>query len=136
MKQYFKLSGDYEGLKVRRLRQSGRLWLVRVINDGAPYWFVMIRNFQLERDRMSGARTMGVWRFVKEEDAEAKYGELVKFYPPHVVSEKQKAAREAIRARGALLKGRRISGEAVLEGQDSGQHNEEEIHAGNFTKTG
>ena len=44
-KQYFKLTGDYEGLIARRIAQSGRLWLVRVINDGRPYYFVFIRGF-------------------------------------------------------------------------------------------
>ena len=95
-KQYFNLTGYYQGLTVKRIAQSGRLWLVRVINDPPPYWFVMIRNFDPTRDKASGAKSMGVWRFVDESDAIAKFNKLRTLYPPQVVkppTEKQPAAR-------------------------------------------
>jgi hypothetical protein len=53
-KQYFKLTGYYEGLTAKRINQSGRLWLLRVVNDGPPYWLVMIRGFDPDTDRASG----------------------------------------------------------------------------------
>src|SRR6266446_5334192 len=51
MKTFFNLEGQYSGLKVRRLAKSGRLVLYRVLNDGAPYWLVQIRNFDERTDR-------------------------------------------------------------------------------------
>jgi hypothetical protein len=30
---FFKVPGYYEGIRARRIKQSGRLWLVRVVND-------------------------------------------------------------------------------------------------------
>lgn len=107
MKQYFKLPGYYEGLTARRLKQSGRLWLVCIVNDTPPYWFAIIRNFDLKRDRASGAKSIGVWRFIDEGDAEAKFEELRPLYPPHVNREpsaKQIAAREAFILRKTALK--------------------------------
>jgi hypothetical protein len=92
-KQYFKLTGYYEGLTAKRVAQSGRLWLVRIVNDPPPYWFVMIKNFDLTRDKASGAKSMGVWRFTGEADALAKFNELRPLYPSYVPSEKQLAAR-------------------------------------------
>ena len=84
-KQLFKLPGYYKGLIGRRLRQSGRLWLVRVANNPPPYWLVMIRSFHIERDRASGAKSIGVWRFVKEQPAIAKFEELRPLYPPYPI---------------------------------------------------
>ena len=54
-KTFFQPPSYYEGLKARRIKQSGRLWLVRVISEEErpvqyPYWFVIIRNFNLEKD--------------------------------------------------------------------------------------
>lgn len=97
MKQYFKLSGYYEGLTAKRIKQSGRLWLVRVVNDPPPYYFVIIRNFDMHRDKASGAKSIGVWRFIDPQDADAKFEELRPLYPPYVPSAKQIAAREALR---------------------------------------
>jgi hypothetical protein len=95
-KQFFKLTGYYDGLTVKRIAQSGRLWLVRVVNDPPPYWFVMIKGFDPTRDRASGTKSMGVWRFVDESDALAKFNKLRPLYPPQVVkppTDKQLAAR-------------------------------------------
>ena len=48
------------------------LWLVRVVSEEGrpfqyPYWFVIIRNFNLEKDKASGATSIGVWRFGHED---------------------------------------------------------------------
>ena len=62
-KTFFQLPSYYEGLKARRIKQSGRLWLVRVVSEERrpvqwPYWFVIIRNFNLEKDKVSGATSI------------------------------------------------------------------------------
>ncbi len=91
MKTFFELPSYYQGIKARRIKQSGRLWLLRVVSDPdkasvtfKPYWFVMIRNFNLEKDRASEASSIGVWRFGYEDQAYAKFAELEPLYPPFV----------------------------------------------------
>ena len=109
-KTFFNLPGFYEGIRARRIRQSGRLWLVKVISDEdkergdswKPYWFVFIRNFDLKKDGACGAKTIGSWRFRREEDAQAKFLELNPFYPPYTPkppTEAQRAARAAFAQR-------------------------------------
>ena len=110
MKTFFQLPGYYEGIKARRIKQSGRLWLVRVVSDPdkessafKPYWFVVIKNFDLEKDKASGATSIGVWRFGYEDQAEAKFAELEPLYPPYVRREPtpaQLAVRERVRLHG------------------------------------
>jgi hypothetical protein len=75
MKTFFKLTGAYEGLHVRRLRQFGRVVFYRVIPDDAddPYWLIQIKNFT-EADRsiirhLSGWGN-GTFRFAHLKEAE------------------------------------------------------------------
>ena len=99
-KQYFKLPGYYEGLTAKRIEQSGRLWFVRVCNDPPPYWLVIIRGFNRERDKASGATSIGVWRFIDKAAAKAKFDELRQHYPPYTVrapTERQLQARRSVR---------------------------------------
>jgi hypothetical protein len=55
--------------------------MYKVINDPPPYWFVIIKNFDLEKDKASGAKSIGSWRFQDEADALAKFEELLPLYP-------------------------------------------------------
>ena len=109
-KTFFNLPGYYEGLRARRVKHSGRLWFVKVISDPdkeqglawKPYWFVLIRNFDLRKDRASGAKSIGVWRFQREEDAAAKYSALLPLYPapaPKPLSQAQANSRALFIAR-------------------------------------
>ena len=47
-----------------------------------PYWFVVIKHFDLAKDKVSGATSTGVWRFGHEDEAFAKFAELEPLYPP------------------------------------------------------
>ena len=78
-----KLTGILKGFTAKRIAQSGRLWLVRVI-DNPPSWVVLIRGFDPIRDRASRAKSVGAWRFVNELGAIAKFNELRTLYPPNV----------------------------------------------------
>src|SRR5262245_45898948 len=49
-----------EDLDARLVRKSGRLILAKIVNDPPPYWFVWIHNFKPQRDKASGAKTIGV----------------------------------------------------------------------------
>jgi hypothetical protein len=84
-KTFFNLSGDYDGLKVRRLDQSGRLVLYRVLNDGPPYWLVRIQNFDERTDRPRIRHESkfgnGTFRCVSLEQAERLYRSLLPNYP-------------------------------------------------------
>ena len=94
MKTFFELPSYYEGIKVRRIAHSGRLWLVSVISETNlkgeivpppfPYWFILIKNFNLKRDYICGAESIGVWRFAHKSEAFAKFNELKEFFPPPV----------------------------------------------------
>jgi hypothetical protein len=71
-------------LRLHRLKKTGRLELVQIVNDPPPYWFVMIRNFNQsdhgpDREALKGITTPwgnGVWRFQDFEKAKAKYEQL------------------------------------------------------------
>jgi hypothetical protein len=79
MKTFFDLKAPYEGLRVQRLRQSGRIVLYRVMIDPPPYWFVLIRGFDPNRDIAPGIidpHKVPTWRFVSFADAEAKFEQL------------------------------------------------------------
>ncbi len=106
MKTFFDLPSYYEGLKARRMAQSGRLWLCKVINDPPPYFLVMIRGFDREKDAQTGARSIGSWRFQGEVEARAKFDELTRFFPNKIKepSLKQLAARKAFAERMATGK--------------------------------
>ena len=85
MKTFFNLEGEYSGLKVRRLAKSGRLVLYRVLNDGAPYWLVQIRNFDERTDRPrirhESKFCNGTFRSVSLGQAQRLYGSLLPNYP-------------------------------------------------------
>jgi hypothetical protein len=85
MKTFFTLTGAYEGLKVRRLAQSGRLVLYRVLNDGSLYWLVQVKNFQEEIDRPKLEHESrfgnGTFHCVTLESAERLYRSLLPNYP-------------------------------------------------------
>jgi hypothetical protein len=105
-KVLFKLSGYYEGIRARRIKHTGRLWLVRVVSDPdkreggpfKPYWFVLVKGFDPVKDKASGGTSIGVWRFGYEDEALAKFEELAPLYPEKPLTPKQIAARLAIQA--------------------------------------
>jgi hypothetical protein len=110
-KVFFRLPGYYEGIRARRIKQSGRLWLVRVVSDPdkreggtfKPYWFVAIKSFNPAKDKASGATSIGVWRFGYEDEAFAKFAELEPLYPPfptRLPSPAQIAHRNKVRLQG------------------------------------
>jgi hypothetical protein len=81
---YGEASPDGCPLRCYRLAQAGRLELLRVLNDGFPYWLVMIRNFNQsptgpDRIALQGLTTPwgnGVWRYLDEGQAHAKFQQL------------------------------------------------------------
>jgi len=78
---YGQAAPDVGPLRCRRLKQAGRLELLQIVNDPPPYWFVMIRNFDMsekgpDRKALEGLTTPwgnGVWRFLDFEKAKAKF---------------------------------------------------------------
>ena len=82
LKQLFKLSGILKGFTGECIAQSGRLRLVRLVDDPTGSWVVLIKGFDPIRDRASGARLFGAWRFVNEKQAFGKFNELRPLYPP------------------------------------------------------
>jgi hypothetical protein len=70
-----------EDLDLRLVNRSGRLILAKVVNDPPRYWFVWIHNFNLRRDKASGAKTIGVWRFTEKDVARIKFEQLLPLYP-------------------------------------------------------
>ena len=102
MKVFFDLPEMYDGLRARRLSQVGRLVLYQIINDGAPYWLVIIRNFDPGVDVAEGLINpdrVGTWRFVDLKGAETKFGALAKL--PRFIEEEARAekSRDAARQR-------------------------------------
>jgi hypothetical protein len=81
---YGEAAPDGGPLRLRRLDRAGRLELVQITNDPPPYWFVLIRNFDMsaesaDRKALAGLTTPfgnGVWRFLDFEKAKAKFAEL------------------------------------------------------------
>jgi hypothetical protein len=71
-------------LRCSRIEQAGRLELVRVVNDPPSYWLVLIRAFDesensADRKALKGLTTPygnGVWRFLREDEAKAKFKQL------------------------------------------------------------
>jgi hypothetical protein len=132
-KTFFKLPSYYEGLTARRIRQSGRLWLVRVVSEEGPngeripvrwpYWFVIIKGFDPERDEASGAKSIGVWRFGYEDQAITKFEELRPLYPPHPTrppTPAQIAVRNRVRAHGIPKIHKEIPGTPISGVQEAG----------------
>jgi hypothetical protein len=122
-KVLFKLPGYYEGIRARRIKQSGRLWLVRVVNDFdkkeggtfKPYWFVLIKGFDPIRDKASGGTSIGVWGFGYEDQASSKFAELEPLYHPFPVrppTPAQLAVRNRVRLHG-------IRSRTPVPGQDT-----------------
>jgi hypothetical protein len=74
----------YDGIRCQRIEQAGRLELLRVLNDGLPYWLVMIRNFNQsvtgsDRIALQGRTTPwgnGVWRYLEERPARETFEQL------------------------------------------------------------
>jgi hypothetical protein len=84
-KTFFSLGGEYQGKRVRRLSQFGRVVLYRVVRDTAEiiqadYWLVHIEGFTEERDRSIIRRISrhgnGWFRFVRFQAAQAVFAEL------------------------------------------------------------
>jgi hypothetical protein len=81
---YGQAAPDGGPLRCYRLAQAGRLELLRVINDPPACWLVMIRNFNQsptgpDRKALEGLTTPwgnGVWRFLHEQLAYAKFQQL------------------------------------------------------------
>ena len=51
MKVFFELTGDYSGLRVRRVARFGRIYFEKVINDGDPYWLFAVRPFDATTEK-------------------------------------------------------------------------------------
>jgi hypothetical protein len=111
MKTFFWLMGAYEGLKVRRLAQSGRLVLYRVLNDGPPYWLIQVKNFQEEIDRPKLQHESkfgnGTFRCTTLESAERLYRSLLPNYPENRRI-KNPEYLQAMRERGKALSEKRM----------------------------
>lgn len=84
-KQFFKLTGDYEGKRVRRLKQFGRVVFYRVFFDPdeivqIDYWLIAIKNFSEEHDRPIirhiSAFGNGTFRFAHLREAEERFEQL------------------------------------------------------------
>jgi hypothetical protein len=89
---YGQAAPDGGPLRARRLEKFGRLELLQILNDQPPYWFVMIRNFDPQRDVASGMKgdsngprrqghlidpsKNGNWRFTDLQMAKAKFAQL------------------------------------------------------------
>jgi hypothetical protein len=82
---YGQAAPDGGPLRLRRLAQAGRLELLQITNDPPPYWFVMIRYFDMseksaDRKALACFTTSflgnGVWRFLEFEKARTKFVEL------------------------------------------------------------
>ena len=81
--EYVKLSGVLRNFTGELVAQSGRLWLVRLVDDSTGSWIVLVKRFNPLRDRACGSRS-GIWRFVRRSDALTKLKELQIFYPSRV----------------------------------------------------
>jgi hypothetical protein len=109
VKTFFQLpdqafGGAYEGLKVRRLDQVGRLVLYQIINDPPPYWMIWIKAFKPRRDTAPGLihpDKIPVWRFTDIEKARAKFTALASL--PIFVAEAEKVAKSRESAKQRIL---------------------------------
>jgi hypothetical protein len=118
LKTFFWLTGAYEGLRVRRLAQSGRLVLYRVLNDGPPYWLIQVKNFQEEVDRPKlGHESIfgnGTFRVVALESAERLYRSLLPNYPENRRIKNPEYLR-AMQERGKALSEKRMLVKTALK---------------------
>jgi len=96
VKTFHYLRGAYEGLRVRRLQQFGRIVLDQIINDPPAYWFVTVRNYdevlELKRqiDLFPDCRWgNGNWRSCDLERAKTHFAKLCSH--PDYVAEGEKA---------------------------------------------
>lgn len=95
MKQFITLPEMYEDLQARRIRKFGRVELLRIFNDGPPYWFVRIAGFNETRDRPRSKRCgsefgNGYWRFVRLNEAEEKFNQFA--MEPESIKEQRQAS--------------------------------------------
>jgi hypothetical protein len=95
VKQFITLPEMYGDLQARRIGKFGRVELLRIINDGAPYWFVRVTGFDETRDRPRlencGSRFgNGYWRFLYLDEAQAKFKELTG--QPESLKEEERAS--------------------------------------------
>jgi hypothetical protein len=97
LKTFFKLTGDYEGKRVRRLKQFGRVAFYRVVFDPEeiiqiPYWLIAIKAFDEERDRPIirdiSAFGNGTFRFAHLREAEERFEQLCAL--PEYAADEQK----------------------------------------------
>jgi hypothetical protein len=116
MKKTLLLNNDqYDGLKCHRMAQAGRLELLRVVNDPPSYWLVMIRNFNPapsgpDRQALEGLTTAwgnGVWRYLDEERARAKFEQLANL--PIYALEREKVLKLRERQRERIKSGKMAS---------------------------
>ena len=84
-KQFFHLTGEYQGKYVRRLKQFGRITFYRVVRDDQeiiqePYWLIQIKAFDEERDRPIIRRISGwgngTFRFAHLREAQERFAQL------------------------------------------------------------
>lgn len=114
---YGQAAPDGGPLRARRLEKFGRLELLQILNDQPPYWFVMIRNFDPQRDvapgmkgHSSGPRRQGRlidpskngnWRFTDVGMAKAKFTELSAL--PWCLADEQKRQERRLKATQRIL---------------------------------
>src|SRR5258707_7734272 len=106
-KQFFHLTGDYEGKYVRRLRQFGRVVFYRVVHDAdeivqKPYWLIQIKNFRPDTiDRVIYERWNawgnGTFRFAHLKEAQNRFDELCTI--PEYAAEEEERQKSIVRAR-------------------------------------
>jgi hypothetical protein len=127
LKTFFWLTGAYEGLKVRRLAQSGQLVLYRVLNDGPPYWLIQVKNFQEEVDRPKLQHESrfgnGTFRCVTLESAERLYRSLLPNYPENRRIKNPEFI-QVMRERGKALSEKRMLGKTAFK---SGADQEQKV---------
>ena len=77
LKVFIPMSGSYGGLKAKRLEVFGRLELLQVINDGAPYWLIRLRDSRAyDAKYWQGKDSTLCWRFTSLSRAKTKFRQL------------------------------------------------------------
>jgi hypothetical protein len=115
-KQFFTLTGDYSGIKARRIRQAGRVVLYKMFGEIFPYWLVQMKNFSehFDRPRLFGITGSkfgnGSARFLRLKQAKERFEKLIAH--PEYAAEAQKAEISAMKKR-EHLKRLRDSGNAL-----------------------
>jgi hypothetical protein len=98
------------------MSKCGRVELLQITNDAPPYWFVMIRNFNPDRDIAPGETSVRtgreyplidrykhpVWRFLKLDEAKARFVQLSAL--PWCVEDEAKRQNQREKSKERLLR--------------------------------